>query len=378
MKAKLQKKRRRWPWVLLGIVALIGIYGCVTLVPPESFRAVKQPRSGRAMDRVALVYSKHYQINMAGFERLHSFDIHKYAKIYLQLNTDGFIRPEDVFVPEAVTREQILRVHTPAFLESLNDSAKVARYLEVPLVSAAPAGLVDAAMLNAFRYATGGTVLAGRLALEHGIAINLAGGYHHATPEAGAGFCVYADMPIAIRELQSAGLVKRVLVVDLDVHQGNGTAVCLGGDSSIFTFDMHEGDIYPIPKEKCSLDVELAADTTDDEYLAILAKHLPAVIEQAKPGIVLLQAGCDVLAGDPLARLQLTEQGIVARDAMVIDACVKHKIPVAMVLGGGYSGQAWHAQYLSVRNIIQKYGLAGGGPPHQPRSPTVKEKMYTK
>ena len=326
-------------------------------------------------DKVAIVYSKHYQINVGGLEKLHSFDINKYAKIYLALNTAGLLRPEDVFVPQAVTNEQILLVHTPEFLASLKNSKTVARYLEAPIIAAAPAGLVDAAVLNAFRYATGGTILAGQMALKHGIAINLAGGYHHAKPNAGEGFNVYADMAIAIRSLQKDGLIKRALIVDLDVHQGNGSAIIFASDDSVFTFSMHEGDIYPIPKEKSDLDVELPAGTGDKEYLRLLARHLPKVIKSARPDIVFIQAGCDTLDGDPLARLKMSADGIVRRDAMVIDRCVSEGIPVVMCLGGGYSENAWKVQYDSVRRTIEKYNPTGG---NRPRRPTVKEKLYTK
>lgn len=260
----------------------------------------------------------------------------------------------------------------------MKDSKMVARYIEAPIVAAAPAGLVDAAVLNAFRYATGGTVLAGRLALKHGIAVNLAGGYHHAKPDAGEGFNVYADMAIAIRALRKEGLIGRALIVDLDVHQGNGSAVIFAGDDNVFTFSMHEGDIYPIPKEKSDLDVELSAGTGDKEYLRLLSEHLRQVMEAAGPDIVFLQAGCDTLDGDPLARLKMTPEGIVRRDAMVIDLCAKRGIPVVMCLGGGYGENAWLVQYDSVRRTIEKYGLTGRSMPHPPRPPTVKEKLYTK
>ena len=363
----------------LLLLAAVSIWAGLQCIPPGAMKAVKHPRAGRAYnDRVAVVYSKHYQMSMGGLERMHSFDIRKYARIYLKLNTEGLVRPEDVFVPEAVTREQILLVHSEAFLASLKDSNTVARYLEAPMVAVVPAGLVDAGILNAFRYSTGGTVLAAQLALKYGIAINIGGGYHHAGPDAGEGFCVYADMPIAIRVLQKEGLVRRALVVDLDVHQGNGTAKCFAGDDSVFTFSMHEGDIYPVPKATSDLDVELAAGTGDKEYLALLKKHLPDVLERSRPDIVFLQAGCDTLKGDPLANLAMTKEGIVRRDAMVIDECVRRGIPVLMVLGGGYSRQAWEVQYESVRRTLEKHGLRSRKRPYPRREPTGKEKIYTK
>jgi len=327
--------------------------------------------------RVAVVYSQKYQIDLGGAEKLHSFDIRKYAKIYLALNTDGFVRPEDVFVPEPVSHADLLRVHTPAYLESLREPAAVARYLEAPIVAAMPAPLLDATVLQPFRCATGGTILAARLALRYGIAINIGGGYHHAKPDKGEGFCVYADMPIAIRVLQAERLIRRTLVVDLDVHQGNGTAACLKGDPSVFILDMHQAGIFPVPKEKCDLDVELDAGTGDEGYLAILRRHLPGLLDRVRPDIVFLQAGCDVLAGDPLAGLALTPQGIVRRDAYVIDACAGRKIPLVMVTGGGYSPEAWQVQYQSIRRTIETYGLAGERP-YPPRGPTTKEQLYVK
>ena len=362
--------------LLIGLLMVLG-WNAFNCIGPASFRQVKSPREGRVLDhRVALVYSKHYQINMGGAEHLHSFDIRKYAKIYVQLLTDGVIQPTDVFVPEAVTREQILLVHTEAYLESLKDSSRVAQYLEAPAVGFMPASLADAGILNAFRYATGGSIEAARQAMRHGIGINIGGGYHHAKPDKGEGFCVYNDLAIAIRVLQKEGLIRRALVVDLDAHQGNGTAVAFAGDADVFTFDVHEGDIYPWPKEKCSLDVDLPAHTGDEEYLRLLREKLPGVIEKARPDLVFLQAGCDVLKGDPLTRMAMTPEGVVRRDLYVIQQCVEHNLPVAMVTGGGYSDQAWQVQYQSIRKIIETYAPARPTYPH--RDPTIAEKLYRK
>ncbi len=341
------------------VAASVALPSCGGGAGKMAMRQVATPRPGRAVGgRVAVVYSREYQIDLGGLERLHSFDIHKYARIYRALVASGALRPPDVFVPRPVTEEQILRVHTPAFVASLRSSAAVGRYLEQPKIGKLPPRVADAAIVRAFRHATGGTVLAGRLALRHGVAINLAGGYHHAKPDTGEGFCIYNDIAIAIRDLRAAGRIRRALVVDLDVHQGNGTAECFAGDNGVFTFSMHEGDIYPIPKATSDLDIELPAGTGDEETLRILARTLPKLFEQARPELVVLQAGCDTLAGDPLARLAMTPEGIVRRDAMVIDECVRRGVPVAVTLGGGYGRDAWRAQYASVLRTLIRHGSA--------------------
>ena len=306
--------------------------------------------------RVAIVYSENYQVNMDGFENLHLHP-QRYEEIYSELQREGLLRPADVFVPNPLTREQILTVHTEEFLKSLGLPAMVAQYVELPVLSTVSAELIDTALLNAFRWASGGTLEAGRLALKYGIAINIAGGYHHAKPNAGEGFCIYNDLAIAIRSLQNAGLVRSVLVVDLDVHQGNGTVLCFEGNDEVFTFSMHEQDIYPIPKERSDLDVALAGGTGDAEYLELLLEHLPNVIAKSQPQIVFFQAGADVLKGDPLANLQVTDQGLVQRDAIVIDQCARQGIPVVMTLGGGYRSDVWEVQFASIRRTIETYGL---------------------
>lgn len=338
------------------LVVTVGLLSCGCL-SSGALRAVESPRPGKPLaGRVAVVYSSEYQIDLAGLERLHPFDIHKYARIYRELVAARLLTPADVYVPKPVTEEAILRVHTREFLTSLRSSSTVARYLEASVVAVLPASVVDSGMLRPFRYASGGTLMAGREALRCGIAINIGGGYHHAKPQRGEGFCIYADIPIAIRTLQAEGKIKTALVVDLDVHQGNGTAVCLANDDTTFTFSMHQRDIYPIPKEKSDLDVEFEAGTDDQAFMETLTKHLPGVLERSSPDIVFLVAGCDTLAGDPLASLSMTEEGIVRRDAMVIDACVERGVPVVMTLGGGYSEDAWHAQFASIRRIIERSG----------------------
>jgi len=366
--------------VVLGGAAAVAFAGFLaTCTAPKSFRAVKQPHEGEAIGgRVAVVFSEHYTIDLPGVQWFHPFDTRKYAKIYVRLNTEGLIRPDTVFVPDEPGRDDLRLVHSDRYLATLTSPKAVARYREAKPVKVLPAKVVDAGILRAHRYATGGTILAGRLALEHGVAINLGGGFHHAGPGAGEGFCVYNDLAIAIRRLQADGLIRRALVVDLDVHQGNGTAECFADDGDVFTFSMHQGNIYPIPKATSDLDVELEAGTDDARFLSILHEHLPGVFVRARPEIVFYQAGCDTLHDDPLAGLAMTQAGIIERDAAVADACLRRRVPLVMTLGGGYTARSWAVQAASIENLIRTYGLGGRAPPHPQRKRSVHEKLHVK
>ncbi len=305
---------------------------------------------------VALVYSSGYTIKLGGLEKLHPFDIAKYEKIHRQLLTDGVIADGITLSPKSLTDEDLRLVHTQDYLKRLTKRENIARYLEADALLLVPMSL-EKAVLQPFRLASGGTLLAARECLESGIGINLGGGYHHAKPDIGEGFCLYADVPIAIRKLQQERLIKKALVIDVDAHQGNGTAVCLADDDSTFTFSMHQRDIYPIPKEQSDLDVELKSGDGDDLFITMMEEHLEDVFLQSDADICFIVGGCDPLAGDPLANLEMTHEGIKKRDAIIVENCVKRNIPVVLTLSGGYSQDAWRAQYLSVRNLIETYGM---------------------
>lgn len=231
----------RRPATSVRIAALLLVVlsqpGCMS----PAMKAVTNARGGEAIGgKIGIVYSSRYQISFGGIERLHPFDIRKYEKIYQALVDDGLVTPSQVFVPSEASREDLLRVHSAAYLDKrLQSSVKLAEYLEIGFLAAVPAFITDGGVLRPFRYATGGTLLATELALDEGIGINLAGGYHHAEPNRGGGFCIYADMPVAVRKFMANGRIHRVLMIDVDVHQGNGTALCLANDPDIFTFDMH-------------------------------------------------------------------------------------------------------------------------------------------
>ena len=220
---------------------------------------------------VPIAYSAGYNVTAFGLERLHPFDGRKYGRIRDWLVRQGLRKPDDFVAPTPATDQDLLRVHTADYLNSLRQRRVLARILEVPLLAFLPAWLARWRVLRPMRLATGGTVLACRLALEHGLAINLSGGYHHAGPARGGGFCAFADVPVALAALRSEGLVESVLVVDTDAHQGNGTADAIRAWSWAHILDLFEKDIFPWPKVDEDVAVPLASWTTGEEYLTELS-----------------------------------------------------------------------------------------------------------
>jgi len=303
--------------------------------------------------KLDVIYSEKYQIDLGGLEYLHPFDFNKYTKIYQQLIKNELVGPQNVFAPNPVTDAQIALVHTPIFFQNLKNPANLAKYLEVPFLADLKPDLLEKGLLYPLRFIAGGTLLAGRRALVTGLAVNLGGGYHHAFPDAGEGFCIYNDVPIAIRTLITEKTIASAMIIDLDVHHGNGSAFIFTLDPNVFTFSMHQRDIYPFPKPASDLDVELDPGTDDDTYLALLDQTLPELFQRFTPDIVFYLAGCDTMNEDPLANLKMTPVGIIKRDAAVIQTCRAKNIPVAMTLAGGYLPNAHQIQYLSINYLIK-------------------------
>ena len=342
---------------LLSLSVAVGCNGQTDSKPKQRPKtAAQQEITLPEKFKAAVVYSDDYLIDLGGLEDMHPFDIKKYSKIHKALIEDGLLTQEQTLKPEPLTDEQILLVQSERLLEGLKDQKTVAKWLEAEMLASAPVDL-EQGVLQKFRASSGGTLLAARQALKHGIGINIGGGYHHAKPDRGEGFCVFADIPIAIRQLQKEGFIDKAVIVDVDVHQGNGTICCLDDDST-FTFSMHQGNIYPIPKEAGDLDIELDAKMGDNEYLEILKTQLPTVLENADADICFIVAGCDTLAGDPLAQLEMTHEGICKRDMIIIQHCVDRKIPVVYTTSGGYSKDAWKAQHKSIKAILREFGVA--------------------
>ena len=260
----------------------------------------------------------------------HRFPIAKYAMLRDAVVESGLVAPGNLHEPERASVDALLLVHTERYV-----SALVAGELTEAEQRRIGLPWSESLVERSFR-AVGGTCEAAAAALDRGVAMNLAGGTHHAFPDHGEGFCVFNDVAVAIRQLQRDGKIRRAAVIDLDVHQGNGTHAVFAGDDSVYTFSMHGGRNYPFHKVPGSLDVELADGTDDDAYLRELAAVLPRVLAASAPDLAIYLAGADAHEGDRLGRLCLTFDGLARRDAMVLDACREVGIPVAITIAGGY------------------------------------------
>jgi acetoin utilization deacetylase AcuC-like enzyme len=260
----------------------------------------------------------------------HRFPMAKYALLRDAVLAAGLVPAERLHDPPRAPVEDLLLVHTPEYVAQVTDGTlPAADQRRIGLPWSAP--FVE----RAYRVVRG-TCEAAEAALEHGVAMNLAGGTHHAFPSRGEGFCTFNDVAVAIRRLQRAGRVRRATIIDLDVHQGNGTHACFAGDVSVFTFSMHAAKNFPFHKVPGSLDVELADGTGDDEYLARLADALPGVLARSAPDLIVYLAGADPHEDDRLGRLKLTFDGLARRDVVVLEACREVGLPVCVTIAGGY------------------------------------------
>ncbi|KOP25978.1 histone deacetylase [Hapalosiphon sp. MRB220] len=275
-----------------------------------------------------LVYHSDY---IAPLPEGHRFPMPKFQQLYELLLADGVAHPCQFYIPERPPQELIELVHTPEYVQAYCEGtldSKAQRRIGLPW---------SPALVNRTCVAVGGTILTAKLALSYGLACNTAGGTHHAFPSYGSGFCIFNDLAIASRVLQKLGLVQNVLIVDLDVHQGDGTAFVFQNDDSVFTFSMHCEVNFPGTKQKSDLDVPLPIGMEDDEYLQTLAAYLPDLLSQVKPDLIFYDAGVDPHVGDRLGKLALTDTGIYRREMQVLSTCIAAGYPIACVIGGGYA-----------------------------------------
>lgn len=261
----------------------------------------------------------------------HRFPMAKYSLLPEQLLYEGTVQSSHFFEPTPLTEEQVVRVHCPDYWHRLK-TGTISRQEERRIGFPHDAQLVQREITIC-----GGTAQNVHEALEFGCSMNIAGGTHHAYYNRGEGFCLLNDIAFGAYELLDKKLAKQILVVDLDVHQGNGTAKMFENEPRVFTFSMHGASNYPLHKEKSDLDVPLPDGIDDKAYLKILDFHLKQIVQQLEPDFIFFQSGVDVLATDKLGRLGLTIDGCKQRDALVFDVCRRNSIPVAVNMGGGYS-----------------------------------------
>lgn len=273
----------------------------------------------------------------------HRFPMPKFRLLYERLLADGVATRSQFHLPDRPPAAWIEGIHTPDYVQAYcagTLDAKAQRRIGLPW---------SQALVNRTCVAVGGTILTAKLALQQGLACNTAGGTHHAFPSYGSGFCIFNDLAIAARWLQTSNLAQKILIVDLDVHQGDGTAVIFQTDPTVFTFSMHCEVNFPGTKQSSDLDVSLPAGMEDDAYLQTLANYLPDLLSDVRPDLVFYDAGVDPHVGDRLGKLALTDSGLYRRDMQVLTTCLSQGYPVACVIGGGYADD--------LRSLVYRHSL---------------------
>ncbi len=286
--------------------------------------------SAKTSVKIPIIYSESYYVDIGS----HIFPTSKYRILRKRIDEDEFVREKsEVVPPQNITIEDIKTVHTDEYIEKLTAgtlSADEVITLEVPFSSA---------LVKAFITCCGGTLRTGELALTRGAAIHLGGGFHHAFPDHGEGFCLLNDVAVSIRCLQKRGRIKKALIIDCDLHQGNGTAFIFRSDESVYTFSIHQENNYPFYKPKSDMDIGLKDFTSTKEYLGRIYDNIPKIIYTFKPEIILYLAGADPFAGDQLGSLSVSKKGLRERDNFIINQARSSSVPIAITLAGGYAAR---------------------------------------
>ncbi|XP_068018732.1 histone deacetylase 11 isoform X3 [Melanerpes formicivorus] len=302
-----------------------------------------------------IVYSPDYNITFLGLEKLHPFDAGKWGKVINFLKEEKLIADDLIVQAREAADEDLLVVHTRRYLNKLKWSFVVATITEIPPVAFLPNFIVQRRVLRPLRTQTGGTIMAGKLAVDQGWAINVGGGFHHCSSDKGGGFCAYADITLAIKFLfERVQGVSKATIIDLDAHQGNGHERDFMDDHRVYILDVYNRYIYPgdgFAKRAIKRKVELEWGTEDTEYLQKVHTHVEGALNELKPDIIVYNAGTDVLDGDPLGGLAVSPQGIVKRDEVVFRAARSRRIPILMVTSGGYQKRTARIIADSILNL---------------------------
>lgn len=288
----------------------------------------------------------------------HRFPMAKYRVLRERLLADGTVREDSLRVPDAATDEELLRVHSSAYLQRVVtgtlDRAAVRR-MGFPW---------SAQLVERSRRSVGATLAACRAALAEGVAVNLAGGTHHAFADRGEGYCVFNDAAVAARAMQAEGRVQRVIILDCDVHQGDGTAVIFSGEPAVVTLSIHGQSNYPFHKQMSDIDIPLPDGTGDAEYLEALNDGLARALPGTAPDLAIYVAGADPYRGDRLGRLAMSKRGLRSRDRIVFEALARRGVPVAVVMAGGYAGveDVVDIHAATVAAAIESFATRADGP----------------
>ena len=289
-----------------------------------------------------LVYHKGYDLNLGE----HVFPSQKFRLIAELLLREGIAAKDNFLTPNPASDEDILRVHTADWVRKLKTGTLTASEemrLEVPY---------SPELVEAFWLAAGGTILAAQSALRDGFGCNLGGGFHHAHPDHGEGFCAIHDVAVGVRRLQADGAIRKALIVDTDVHHGNGTAAIFRGDANVFTLSIHQENNYPAHKPSSTVDLNMGDRADDDEYLAALIPAVQSALDEFRPDMVFYVGGADPYCEDQLGGLSLTKQGLMLRDRKVFEESRKRGIPVATTLAGGYARRVEDTVRIHVNTIL--------------------------
>ncbi|MFC1842982.1 histone deacetylase [Candidatus Dependentiae bacterium] len=350
---------------LISLALCLSIAFSASMTQPWfGFFKKKKPQSGsNRVEKLPIVGGREYDIKFFGLERLHPFDSAKYGKVERFLVNKLGISKNRFVKPRMVTDQELLTVHTQRYLDLLKKSSTVKEVTEVPGINWVPNFLLRRYILNPMKLATGGTIQAVQLALQHGWSINLGGGYHHAKTNEGGGFCFYADIPIAVKKLWLTNPNLRVMVIDLDAHQGNGHEQVFGNDHRVKIFDMYNRDAYPRDeraKRHITFDVPVDRGINGDRYIQILRQRLDSALNQLeqqkqKPDLIIFNAGTDPLDGDRLGGMRVSEEKMIERDDIVFEQAKRRRIPITYLFSGGYTSQSSRLIGRSLENVLRKH-----------------------
>ncbi|KAK4319862.1 hypothetical protein Pmani_009248 [Petrolisthes manimaculis] len=305
-----------------------------------------------------IVYRDEYNIHLLGMEKLHPFDACKWGNVVKNLKKKQWLKNAKFVSPNEASEADLKLVHSASYIRSLKWSINVAKIMEVIPAAILPNMVLQKKVLKPFRFQTGGSVLAGKLAVEHGWSINIGGGFHHCWGNEGGGFCAYADITLTVHFiLNHYPHIERVMIIDLDAHQGNGHERDFMGRKDVYILDVYNKFIYPndaYAKKAISRKVELFAYTRDEEYLDRVSTHVEGALNEFSPHVVIYNAGTDIMEGDCLGLLSITKQGIIERDEIVFQKVTQRRIPIIMLTSGGYQRSTAAVIADSIDNLSKK------------------------